>query len=98
MPGTFRMRGPESVTMFENRPALAGTAEIERRAEGIPDPVERLRYLREATDRSRRCQPRHMWNRVAPAVLALAVVPLGSDAHLRVPLDATAAVPGLQPS
>ena len=89
------MRGPESVTMFENRPAVAGTAEIERRAERIPDPVERLRYLREATDRSRPGQPRHMWNRVAPAVLALAVVPLGSDAHLRVRLNATAAGPAL---
>ena len=56
---------------------------IERRARGIADPVERLRYLRVAATPAIRARRRHWPRRLASALLAFLVIPLASDAGVR---------------
>jgi N-acetylmuramoyl-L-alanine amidase-like protein len=64
-------------------PSLANARKIERRARRIADPVERLRYLRQATGAAPASRPK--WRAVAPFLLALVVIPLHtvSDANVR---------------
>ena len=72
--------------MVAEIPTLLKATNIERRAKKISDPLERLRYLRHATAPKSHRYFRHRWRWLAPAVLAVAIVPLASDAN----------VPGLQ--
>ena len=71
--------------MLRNTTA-SGVSTIERRASRIGDPVERLRYLREATRPPVRAASRPSWKRLAPLGLAFVVISLGSVANLSVPL------------
>ena len=66
---------PDEVPRFRN------TARIERNALAIVDPVERLKYLRKATAVP---TPRKLhWAPYLPFVLAVLLISLRSDAHLR---------------
>ncbi len=76
--------------MFQNVAGFRGMAQIERRAGGIVDPVERLRYLRVATIPAIRARKRRWPRRLASALLAFLLIPLASDAvgSLRTPAAA----------
>jgi hypothetical protein len=69
--------------MHRSHLSFAAVRKIERRAYRISDPIERLRYLRQATGEGPPAESRPAWRRLASVVLALAVIPLGSDANVR---------------
>jgi hypothetical protein len=61
--------------------ALARTAEIERRAQRLSDPIARLRYLRQATTTPEKHRPRRSW--IASCALAVVILTWRSDALVR---------------
>jgi len=63
--------------------AFAHTSKIERRAQKISDPIQRLRYLRRAISSAK--SPSLAWNWAAALALAIVIVPLGTDALSRQP-------------
>jgi hypothetical protein len=77
--------------MVWSLPKFSNAASIERRAQKISDPLERLRYLRRAAGAAPhpRAQPGWTWTWLASFVLAAAVLPLHSvsDANVRRTLD-----------
>jgi hypothetical protein len=79
---------PPKVSVVARRlPNFANAAKIERHAQEISDPIERLRYLRQATGTPPRSGRR--WIPLASFVLAIVVAPLHSvsDANVRRTLD-----------
>lgn len=66
--------------MAGNAPAFADAWKIERRAQRIGDPIERLRYLKQATAKPQR-RVHGTW--LASLALAILAVPLASDALSR---------------
>src|ERR1035438_10478454 len=64
-------------------PAFARPLRVERRAQKISDPIQRLRYLRRATTSARSSLPGWKW--AAFLALAIVIVPLGPHALRRKP-------------
>src|SRR5579863_2263699 len=75
-----------AVFMVEQIPAFSHAAKIERRAQKIVDPIERLRYLRRATGEPAGLPFHFQWTWLATAVVAMILVPMASDAVNREPL------------
>src|SRR5579859_978710 len=75
--------------MVRGFPKFTNDARIERRAQRISDPLERLKYLRQATGAAIPPRAGHQWNWLALFVLAVVVLPLHtvSDANVRRTLD-----------
>lgn len=65
-------------------PTLAKDGKIERHASRINDPIERLRYLRGVTTPRQRAKSRLLHRGLATVALLLVVIPMASDAHVRV--------------
>ncbi|PWT97773.1 MAG: hypothetical protein C5B51_30725 [Terriglobia bacterium] len=68
--------------VFRGAPVLGNESRIERRAQAIPDPIERLRYLRRVTSARPEGRSR-AHSRFTPLLLACLVLPLSSDALVR---------------
>lgn len=68
-------------------PAFRNAATLERRAQEIADPIQRLRYLRQATGLAPRPGPTRRWRLAASLLLVVLAIPLqtfsDSDANLR---------------
>lgn len=75
-------------------PTFAKKSKIERRASRMSDPIERLRYLRKATTTPSRVKLRPVWLGLAPAALALVVIPMVSDANVRARINVPRTVSG----
>ena len=75
--------------MVQRLPSLVDAPRIEKQAQEISDPLERLRYLREATGNGTPPASRRRWLLLASFVLAVAVIPLHttSNANVRRPQD-----------
>jgi N-acetylmuramoyl-L-alanine amidase len=75
--------------VFRSSLTFASAAKIERQAGQISDPIERLRYLRQATATATPPRSGRRWTLLASFVLAVVVVPLNSisDANVRRTLD-----------
>jgi hypothetical protein len=69
--------------MAGQAPAFIRAWTIERRARKISDPIERLRYLRQATTAHSGARLRFRWRWMASLVLGTGLLPLGSDATHR---------------
>ena len=67
--------------------AFVPTSKIERRAQKISDPIERLRYLRRAITSA--SNPFWAWKWAASLALAIVIVPLGTYALSRKPMPRT---------
>jgi hypothetical protein len=75
--------------MVRSLPKFGNLARIERRAQEISDPLERLRYLRQATGTEDSPRSGRHWKLLVSFVLAVVTVPLYSvsDANVRRTLD-----------
>jgi hypothetical protein len=71
------------VTAPEKPPIFLNAATIERKARQIGDPIQRLKYLRQATVAERPVPRRHWGPLTSFCGLALLAFSLRSDAHLR---------------
>jgi len=71
--------------MAGQAPAFIRAVKIERRARKIADPIERLRYLRQATAAHPGRSWLFRWRWMASLVLGTALLPLGSDATHGIP-------------
>ena len=70
--------------MVQHFPAFVRPLQVERRAQKISDPIERLRYLRRATTPARSSVVGWRW--AASLALAILIVPLGIHAISRKPI------------
>ena len=66
-------------------PVFARPSRVDRRAQKINDPIQRLRYLRSATN-SPIYRPVLAWRWAASLAVAILIVPLASDAVIRKPV------------
>lgn len=56
-------------------PRFVNVPKVERRAQEIPDPIQRLRYLRQATGIAARPQPKGRWGLAASFLVVVVAVP-----------------------
>src|SRR5713226_7590936 len=80
---------PKVPMVVRRFPSFVDAPKIERRAQQISDPIERLRYLRQATGTATLRHPGRRWTWLASFALVVVVVPLHttSNANVRRPLD-----------
>jgi hypothetical protein len=83
-PQTPRTCLGERDLVVEHFPAFVRPLQVERRAQEISDPIQRLRYLRRATTATRSSRPGWRW--AASLALAIAIVPLATHAISRKPV------------
>ena len=91
---------PKVSMVVQRLPSLVEAPKLERHAQAISDPLERLRYLRQATGIAAPHPSQRRWILLVSVVLAVAVIPLHStsNANVRRPQDLNLRSPAPRPA
>src|SRR5260370_25292707 len=84
-PKVFRRKRRNGWLVVEQFPSFVNAAKLERRAQQIADPIERLRYLRQAAVPRPPSRPR--WRMLAAFCFVILLLPLHSVSDVRRPVD-----------